>query len=105
MNRNGTMLMRGGTASRSLLDGGKAMSIGVALDMAKKAGGGKPKKKPGPVPTGRLPVALTVKGSPEWKEWIEAGAKFCLTDVSKLVDIAVTKYLREQGFDKPRPDR
>jgi hypothetical protein len=81
------------------------MSIGVASPMAKKKGRGEDRKKPGPAPTGRLPVALTVKGTPEWKEWIEAGAKFCLTDVSKLVDIAVTRYLRDQGFDVPRPER
>jgi hypothetical protein len=75
--------------------------------MAKKAKKveGPPRKKPGPEPSGRLPVALTVKGSPEWKEWVEEGAKFCLTDVSKLVDMAVTTYLRGQGFDKPRPER
>jgi len=75
--------------------------------MAKKAKRveGPTRKKPGPEPSGRLPVALTVKGSPEWKEWIEEGAKFCLTDVSKLVDIAVTRYLKEQGFTNTRPER
>jgi hypothetical protein len=65
-----------------------------------------PKKKVKPVKKkSRLPVAVTIKGSEEWKAWLEEGAEFCLTDVSKLMDVAVANYLKSQGFEKPRPKR
>lgn len=53
----------------------------------------------------RQPTAITVRGSKEWRAWVEKGAKHCLTDTSKLVDAAITKYLKEQGFSDPRPER
>lgn len=53
----------------------------------------------------RQPTAITVRGSKEWRAWVERGARFCLTDTSKLVDIAVARYLKEQGFDESRPER
>jgi hypothetical protein len=53
----------------------------------------------------RQPTAITVRGSKEWRAWVESGAKHCLTDTSKLVDMAVTTYLRDQGFKEPRPER
>ena len=63
------------------------------------------RRKPGPEPTGRKSVAVAVKGSDEWRAWLEQGAKFCLLDVSKLVDIAVTDYLKARGFPQERPER
>jgi hypothetical protein len=66
----------------------------------------KPKKKPSHGPESkRQPTALTVRGSKEWREWLERGAEFCRTDTSKLVDISVAHYLRGQGFTEPPPKR
>lgn len=67
----------------------------------------RPKAKPKgtEVPSTRQPTAITVRGSKEWRAWVEQGAKFCLTDTSKLIDIAVARYLKDQGFTKERPDR
>lgn len=53
----------------------------------------------------RQPTAITVRGSKEWREWLERGADHCLTDVAKLVDVAVSQYLKSQGFEEPRPKR
>jgi hypothetical protein len=48
---------------------------------------------------------IAIQGSAEWTEWLDRGAKFCRTDTSKLIDIAVARYLKEQGFPDPAPDR
>jgi hypothetical protein len=51
------------------------------------------------------PIAVTIRGSEEWKAWVEAGAKFCRTDVTKLFDVAVVEYLKARGFDSEAPER
>ncbi len=51
------------------------------------------------------PTALTIKGRPEWREWVEKAADFCRTDVAKLVDAALVEYLKHRGFDEPAPKR
>lgn len=55
--------------------------------------------------TGPKPTALTIRGSLDWRGWIERGADHCRTDVAKLVDAAVIEYLRARGFDEPAPRR
>jgi hypothetical protein len=62
-------------------------------------------KKAAATSGGAKPTALTIRGSAEWREWLEEGAQHCLLDASKLVDIAVTQYLKSNGFQKPRPQR
>jgi hypothetical protein len=56
-------------------------------------------------PTGAKPTAVTIRGSVEWRDWVERGADHCMLDVSKLFDIAVSQYLKEQGFGEARPKR
>jgi hypothetical protein len=64
------------------------------------------KKTPPPKPrTGRPAIAVTVRGSLEWKDWIEEGARYCRTDVAKLIDAAVVDYLRARNFNREAPDR
>jgi hypothetical protein len=48
---------------------------------------------------------LVVQASEAWIEWVEQGAEFCRTDVSKLTDAAIVTYLIAQGFTKPAPKR
>ena len=65
------------------------------------------KKKPtppAPEPI-RRPVAVTIKGEPEWKAWLEEAAAYCRMSVSSLVDVAVTRYAQDQGFTKRPPAR
>lgn len=56
-------------------------------------------------PAKRLPPALVVRGSSEWKAYIERGAKHCRLNVSTLADLAIARYLREQGFTEIPPPR
>jgi hypothetical protein len=51
------------------------------------------------------PTAMTIKGRPEWRAWVERGAEHCRTDVAKLVDVALIEYLKQRGFDEPAPRR
>jgi hypothetical protein len=48
---------------------------------------------------------LVVAAADPWLSWVEEGADFCRTDVSKLVDVALASYLRAQGFPKTPPKR
>jgi hypothetical protein len=77
---------------------------GAGLLMAKRKASD-PKKRPGPEPTGRRPVALTVKGSEEWRAWLDRAARHCRLSTSALVDLAVTQYARAQGFEEAPPER
>lgn len=65
----------------------------------------RPKNPAGDKASVRQPTALTIRGSKEWRAWLERGAKFCRTDSSKLIDIAVAHHLKNQGFDEPPPER
>lgn len=63
------------------------------------------KKKPDGSGPARRPMALAIKGSAEWKAWLERGAKKCRLSVSTLVDLAVAEYLKAHGFDEEPPER
>ncbi len=64
----------------------------------------KPRKAPKPkTAPGRLAVAFTLKGSPEWKAWVEELANHSRTDVSKLIDLALVEYAKARGIrDAPK---
>lgn len=67
-------------------------------------------KTPGKAPakrgrSGEKPTAITIKGNPEWRDWVDRGARHCRTDVAKLVDAAVVDYLRARGFTEEAPAR
>jgi hypothetical protein len=49
--------------------------------------------------------AVVVKGTKEWKAWIEDAALHCRTNVSALVDVAVAEYARAHGYNVPPPQR
>jgi hypothetical protein len=53
----------------------------------------------------RQPTAITIRGSKEWRDWVERGSEHCRTDSSKLIDIALAFYLKAQGFNEPAPKR
>jgi hypothetical protein len=63
------------------------------------------KAKPKAARENPRPTALTIKGRPEWRDWVDRGAEFCRTDVAKLVDAALVEYLKQRGFDEPAPKR
>jgi hypothetical protein len=68
-----------------------------------------PTPKPEPRRGGRRasekPTALTIKGTLEWRDWVDRGARHCRTDVAKLVDAALLEYLKARGFTEEAPER
>jgi hypothetical protein len=65
-------------------------------------------KAPGKAPPRRAdakPTAVTVKGSPEWREWVNRGAKHCRTEVAKVIDAALVDYFKARGFTEEAPER
>jgi hypothetical protein len=75
------------------------MSVGVLEPMAKKT----PKRPGGVAP--KKPTVVAIKGNPAWKEWLDRAARHCRLSTSTLIDLAVTRYAREQGFEEPPPER
>jgi hypothetical protein len=63
------------------------------------------KPKPKTAQENPRPTVLTIKGRQEWRGWVERAARFCRTDVAKLVDAALVEYLKQRGFDEPPPWR
>jgi hypothetical protein len=63
------------------------------------------RRKSSKKPEGQASRRLSVQASEGWIAWVEQGADFCRTDVSKLVDAALADYLRARGFDKKPPRR
>ena len=53
----------------------------------------------------RKPTVLAMKGSPEWKEWLDRAARYCRLSASTLVDLSVAEYVKTRGFDEPPPRR
>lgn len=62
------------------------------------------KKTRSPDPN-RKPVAITIKGDPAWREWVEELAKHCRMSVSGVVDYALVQVAKQQGFAKKPPER
>lgn len=67
--------------------------------MARRKSKGKAEAAP------QVKARIAVQAEESWIRWVEEGAEFCRTDVSKLVDMALATYLRAQGFPKPPPKR
>jgi hypothetical protein len=66
-----------------------------------------PKKKP-PTPKrppARKTIIVAVKGSPEWRDWLNRGADFLRLSTATVVDLAVISYLKANGFKEPPPKR
>jgi len=67
----------------------------------------KPKAKTSQPPEqwNRKSLVLQVRGSPEWKAWLEGLAEFDRTTVADVADRAIVRYAREIGFTEPAPKR
>jgi hypothetical protein len=68
--------------------------------MAKKL----PAKGRGAEPGPRRTV-LTIKGTDEWREWLEGLSEHLRTPTSTIVDHALVRYAKEVGYEKPAPKR
>jgi hypothetical protein len=62
-------------------------------------------QKTEPVQFGKKqPVVFTIRGSAEWKAWVERLSDRNRQSVSGLIDTALAKFAREIGFEDP-PER
>lgn len=50
-------------------------------------------------------IAVALKASPEWKDWVESFADHERLDVAKLIDIALDHYAKAREFKKEAPKR
>jgi hypothetical protein len=48
---------------------------------------------------------VTLRGGPDWKEWLEGFADHCRLDVSKLIDKALIQYAKTEGYNREAPRR
>jgi uncharacterized protein (DUF1778 family) len=53
----------------------------------------------------RRSVAVTLKGTEEWKDWLEQAADHCRVTVSAFIDFAAAEYAKAHGFKKEPPKR
>ena len=49
-----------------------------------------------------VPV-VSIKGSPAWKEWLDALAEYCRMPKAVLIDVALTEFAARSGFEPPPP--
>lgn len=71
--------------------------------MAKKTAKGK--TMPKALAPGRPPVQVTLRGSEEWKHWVQGLADHVRSDVAKVIDRALIDYARKEGYDPNAPSR
>jgi hypothetical protein len=64
-----------------------------------------PMTPPKPDDWNRKPLAVQIRGSVEWKAWLDRGAKACGLKIPSLVTAAVTEFLKRHGFDEAPPER
>ncbi|MDR3618236.1 MAG: hypothetical protein P4L85_02725 [Paludisphaera borealis] len=64
-----------------------------------------PKTETEKPPGGRKAIAVVIKGGSDWKTWLEGLADHCRTDVAKVIDQALIKYAKDEGYDAEAPRR
>jgi hypothetical protein len=55
--------------------------------------------------TPRRTVAVTLKGGPEWKAWLQGLSDHCRLDVAKVIDRSLVEFAKREGYDAPAPLR
>jgi hypothetical protein len=53
----------------------------------------------------RRPLVLSMRGNPEWKEWLDRLSKHCRMSTAVCVDQAVMEFAKMRGFSEPPPER
>lgn len=74
----------------------------LEMDVAKKAS-----KPPGSEPddAGRKPMVVQVRGSQNWKAWVDRLAAFDGIPLAMMVDRAFRVYAKHIGFEEAPPKR
>ena len=65
----------------------------------------KAKRAPGPArrPVPTQPNAITIRGSVEWKRWLEAFAAKMRSKPTAVIDLGLAKLAAQEGFPEPPP--
>ncbi len=78
------------------------MGAGLMARPKKGAGKGEPKAEESRVRS----AVLMIRGTPEWKSWVEALASFDRSpSLNDLIDRALVSYARERGYLVTAPKR
>lgn len=76
------------------------MSVGMAVDTVAKKKSTKPAKAE---PADRKPMVVQMRGSEEWKAWVEGLAARDKFTIAKLIERAIEKHAKDTGYpDAPR---
>ena len=71
-------------------------SVFEGNDMAKKQAA-----KPAPKIVASQPNAITIRGSADWKSWLEDFAARMRTKPTAVIDLALAKLAHQEGFREP----
>ncbi len=63
------------------------------------------RKKAKPAPGEPKRIVLQIKGTDEWKEWLDGLGKHLRTPTSTVVDHALVRYAKEVGYKREAPER
>jgi hypothetical protein len=72
--------------------------------MAKKKAS-KPTKTKAKKATNVTPNAMVIRGTSEWRAWVNRLADHCRTTGVNLVDVALAHYAKHAKFGEPAPKR
>ena len=61
--------------------------------------------KPGKTPSGKPVSIVVLKGSREYRDWLSSFSDFSRMPISVLIDRALAKLAKEEGFPDPPPKR
>lgn len=53
----------------------------------------------------KKPIIMAMRGSQEYKAWLERLAEFDRSSVAEMTERAQARYAREIGFEEPPPKR
>jgi hypothetical protein len=56
---------------------------------------------PEPKSGGALPNIISMRGSREWRAWLDRLAEACRATPSALIDRALAELARREGFEEP----
>lgn len=73
--------------------------------MAKKSAPKKAAPAPPVAESTRRRTVLTIKGTDEWRLWLEGLSRQLREPTSTVVDKALVMYAKAHGFDREAPER
>jgi len=79
------------------------MSTGIGAGLLARKKAAKPEKADSPNWSSK-PLVASIRGSAEWKQWLEGLAKANRQTVAGVIDTALARLAKEIGYEDP-PER